>query len=660
MTMNKRKEQSIKNKTKKSKKYNNPYEEYPVKINKAYKKVSRIPLLFLCIFTIVLSIVITLFVVDLKANDMSEIYRNKIESEFESKKDFISNVAVGLSSGAISSKSAKQTYLDEISKKNDCFSLYYYNYNENVTIKSGYSKPDDDFFSIEEDWYSLAAENPDDIFVSIPYKDKESGKVYITFSKAVLDNGRVSAVVGLNYDLDRLAPYITKSYENDSFDPFHSFNLLYSDDLSILLKPSAVSDITIKDSSKYIIDFSNGLSLGIYKELDYSGLKIVTVTSLLYPAIFLVILIVLYIVLYFVLMYFSYRKYSKKISNWFTSFESINNKIYEIGKGNFDVTFDEEAPSFEIYTLTTSLNDTVVSLKEYVEKITNTITSISEKDLSASFNCDIDDNYAKIGYALDNLKDSLNDSLNLIDLKAETISKCASTLEKNSAVIASNATNQNNSIADLSKNIDDLEAQTNCISESAETVQVTAKSTGIHLLTSRNDMQSLILAMESVNDCYVKISELISKISDFADRTSVLSLNASIEATRAGIIGKDFALVAAQINQLATECNNYINKIELLMSESSTSIMQGKYLVEATANTFTQSVEDSSKSSVEIDKMLSCIEVQMNAIMHINDNLKQLSAAIESNAANAEENAEISAELTSCSESLKNKCVEYL
>ena len=173
-------------------------------------------------------------------------------------------------------------------------------------------------------------------------------------------------------------------------------------------------------------------------------------------------------------------------------------------------------------------------------------------------------------------------------------------------------------------------------------------------------MQSLILAMESVNDCYVKISELISKISDFADRTSVLSLNASIEATRAGIIGKDFALVAAQINQLATECNNYINKIELLMSESSTSIMQGKYLVEATANTFTQSVEDSSKSSVEIDKMLSCIEVQMNAIMHINDNLKQLSAAIESNAANAEENAEISAELTSCSESLKNKCVEYL
>ena len=96
------------------------------------------------------------------------------------------------------------------------------------------------------------------------------------------------------------------------------------------------------------------------------------------------------------------------------------------------------------------------------------------------------------------------------------------------------------------------------------------------------------------------------------------------------------------------------------MSESSTSIMQGKYLVEATANTFTQSVEDSSKSSVEIDKMLSCIEVQMNAIMHINDNLKQLSAAIESNAANAEENAEISAELTSCSESLKNKCVEYL
>ncbi|MCY6485418.1 methyl-accepting chemotaxis protein [Clostridium aestuarii] len=65
------------------------------------------------------------------------------------------------------------------------------------------------------------------------------------------------------------------------------------------------------------------------------------------------------------------------------------------------------------------------------------------------------------------------------------------------------------------------------------------------------------------------VSNYIIGVKDIADKTSLLSLNASIESARAGEAGKGFSVVAEEISKLASSSNEFAEKIGELMSNNS-------------------------------------------------------------------------------------------
>ena len=54
----------------------------------------------------------------------------------------------------------------------------------------------------------------------------------------------------------------------------------------------------------------------------------------------------------------------------------------------------------------------------------------------------------------------------------------------------------------------------------------------------------------------------MSKIVSIADQTNILSINASIEAARAGAEGKGFAVVASEVKKLATEIKDLAGEVD--------------------------------------------------------------------------------------------------
>ena len=82
--------------------------------------------------------------------------------------------------------------------------------------------------------------------------------------------------------------------------------------------------------------------------------------------------------------------------------------------------------------------------------------------------------------------------------------------------------------------------------------------------------ESTVLVHENVNSMAEKsgeIFEFIDVINEIAEQTNLLSLNASIEAARAGTAGRGFAVVAEEIRHLAEQSLGSANEIKLIVDD---------------------------------------------------------------------------------------------
>lgn len=151
-----------------------------------------------------------------------------------------------------------------------------------------------------------------------------------------------------------------------------------------------------------------------------------------------------------------------------------------------------------------------------------------------------------------------------IELASE-LSVAASELSATSQQQASGATEQASAVAEVTSTIEELGYTSRQIAQSAEQVSEAASATMENLSQGQGAVDESVAAMErikgKVQDVATRIlalgersqqiGEIIDLIDDISDETHLLSLNAAIEAAGAGEYGRRFAVVAAEVKNLA-------------------------------------------------------------------------------------------------------------
>ncbi len=94
---------------------------------------------------------------------------------------------------------------------------------------------------------------------------------------------------------------------------------------------------------------------------------------------------------------------------------------------------------------------------------------------------------------------------------------------------------------------------------------------------SRFASQHLEKVMVGLKESFEKVTEITNLITEIADRTNLLSLNASIEAARAGEHGKGFAVVAQEISKLADSSVDSAKNIKKMIRESNQNVSKGEH-----------------------------------------------------------------------------------
>lgn len=231
----------------------------------------------------------------------------------------------------------------------------------------------------------------------------------------------------------------------------------------------------------------------------------------------------------------------------------------------------------------------------------------------------------------------------------DQINGTANTQETETKNAAENVKITNEAINRMVGQIEDINTLSNQMAEQAKESQDILEQ----LLESSKNSQETALDISSqvevTNDSVQQIKSVTDYITDIAEETNLLALNASIEAARAGDAGKGFAVVAEQIQKLAEQSNNSAAKIgeniqELV--ERTEGIVKSMSVI---GNTLKEQEESVNHTKAIFDSLNgSIMEVnQKEALMQenvsdMNGAKEHMSRIIEGLAGAAKDNAEVS------------------
>ena len=173
-----------------------------------------------------------------------------------------------------------------------------------------------------------------------------------------------------------------------------------------------------------------------------------------------------------------------------------------------------------------------------------------------------------------------NSSLSLFEI-ASSLNDCASDNSAVSEQLAAGMEHTSETVSDINGRIDYIRNMTNQVTD--KTVDTIELSKNI-IKRADNAKENTTAAADNTRKLYSevskeakdalekskavnKITELTQTIMDIADQTSLLALNASIEAARSGEYGRGFAVVAKEIGHLATESSDTVYNIKEIVSE---------------------------------------------------------------------------------------------
>ena len=158
-------------------------------------------------------------------------------------------------------------------------------------------------------------------------------------------------------------------------------------------------------------------------------------------------------------------------------------------------------------------------------------------------------------------------------------------------------------------------------------------------------------AIDSLNELS-KINQLATEILSIANKTNLLSLNASIEAARAGEAGKGFAVVADQIGKLAADSANSAAETKELISKTVQEIEKGNAVTETVSQSFDRVIASMNTFADVAHQINETAVNQASALEQVNQGIDQLSAAVQNTASSSEESAAISEQLSAKAEEL--------
>lgn len=334
----------------------------------------------------------------------------------------------------------------------------------------------------------------------------------------------------------------------------------------------------------------------------------------------------------------------------------ISSALQEVERGDYNVRIPFKGKD-EIGEIANAFNTTMDRLITLIQteeerkqlhqnllKFLETLSSASEGDLTRRLEV-TSDIVGSLADAFNFMVDGLSELIEKVKVSAEEISAETTKILSVSKQLETGASSQMAQLELADQAVTASALSANKITEktkTAEEISINAKNAvingnkalkssleGIQLI--RNTIQSINKRMKNLSERLLEIVTISHLISEIANRTNILAINASIEAMRAGEQGKGFIVISDEIRDLADKAHKSSKQIsDIISAIQMEASLVTRHLEEETkyVEMGSKTVFDTETAFKDIEKTIQDMEVIISTINSFAESQKKLTSDV--------------------------------
>ena len=339
---------------------------------------------------------------------------------------------------------------------------------------------------------------------------------------------------------------------------------------------------------------------------------------------------------------------------------SVTERMVALSDGDLHTEVIPVHSGDELEIMTRTLASTLESVNCYISDIQQVLTRIANGNLRVDPQVDYKGDFALIRTSLGTIIQSLNETIMGFGAAAARLASMSEELNGQSGQLHQASVEQNQATEALIQEVAHVKERLASVTESSSQTRIKTAEIARCVQEANTRMSSLSGAMDDISTNAQEITKIAKAIEDIAFQTSILAINASVEAARAGSAGKGFAVVADEVKQLASRSAKAAGNATNMVNSTRAIIQTGVELTADTADSLHSISSVSDQISAISDHLVSAVQSQEIALSIMDERIETISAIADRNLQNAEGTEQSSGLLAAEAESLRAQVNKFV
>ncbi|WP_209075919.1 methyl-accepting chemotaxis protein [Shimia sp. R9_3] len=288
----------------------------------------------------------------------------------------------------------------------------------------------------------------------------------------------------------------------------------------------------------------------------------------------------------------------------------------------------ENAPLIE------TVNDLCTVVSDFVTDAQSVTQSLAKGDLSGRIERDYSGSFGEVAAGLNASLERMSATVQVINQSAEHVAQTAKTLDQETRHLSDRTKHQSQIVEQSTDMMRGIGTAVGANVTAAQDAMATGRRANKRAEETVGVVSHASAAMAGVEAGTNEIKSIITLIDEIAFQTNMLSVNASVEAARAGDAGRGFAIVASEVRNLSQRTSDAAFQVAELVASNVEKVAEG-----------VSEVEEAKTSIVDVQSANNAVDQTLVEIVEMNETqserLRQLSTYAQDLDTMTRENADL-------------------